>query len=413
VTDRLPRSADVVVIGGGVVGMSVALELVQSGRQVLLIDRGRLGAASTSKNAGGIRHQFYQDANILAAQETVARVRRLSAEHSLDLGYRQVGYLLMYHTEAQRARLAEGVVRQNELGVDTRFIDVDEIKTLAPDVQTEGVLGACFGPHDGFFDPPALAEALREIVLRSAVTVVEDARVTAIEVSNGRITSVTTSAGAVSPGVVVNAAGAWAPPISRLYGESLPIAARRSQVFIMENVPPLAPQMPHTFDCEARFYVRTHGVDVWSGAAFKPVLDEAPPGPGLDVDWLEATELARRIGERIPILAGRSFTRAWAGVIEVTADDNPILGWVHHDNMYSAAGFSGHGMCVGMGLAPSIAGEINHTEPPIPLDIYRLDRFAAGTPSRTEGLWLRERPSRFEEWLAPLSDATTTVGSAP
>jgi sarcosine oxidase, subunit beta len=108
------------------------------------------------------------------------------------------------------------------------------------------------------------------------------------------------------------------------------------------------------------------------------------------------------------VLAGRTFDRAWAGVIEVTADDNPIIGAGPFENIYTAAGFSGHGMCIGLGLASSITAEINGAEPEIPLDIYRIDRFAGRGPARTEGLWLRERPSRYEEWLAP-----TTAVAAP
>ncbi len=404
-TTSVPASAEIVIVGGGVIGMSLALELSRSGREVALIDRERLGAASTSLNAGGVRHQFYQDANILASSRTVEQLQRWQYEDGIDLGYRQVGYLLMYQTEGQRARLAEGVVRQNALGVGTTFIGTDEIAELAPDVQTEGILGACFGPEDGYFDPPSLAEHLRSLVLASDVQVCEDTVVTGVRLTGDRVAALQTGGGEIAPETVVNAAGAWGPSIAQLWGETLPIIPRRSQVFVIDDAPQLAPQMPHTFDCEARFYLRAHGGELWSGAAFKPILDEVPAKGELDVNWQEAEELARRVGSRVPVLEGRRFNRAWAGVIEVTADDNPIIGRGAKQNVYTAAGFSGHGMCVGIGLAASIAAEINGQTPDIPLDIYRLDRFAGAGPNRTEGLWLRERPSRIEEWLAPMPDA--------
>ncbi|OKI63368.1 NAD(P)/FAD-dependent oxidoreductase [Micromonospora sp. CB01531] len=393
------RGYEVVVVGGGVVGMSVALELDAAGTDVLLVDRDRLGGASTSRNAGGVRHQFYQDANILAALETSARLRQLVAEDG-PVDYRQVGYLLLYTDDAQRDRLAEGVVRQNALGVDTRMIAPDEIAEIAPDVDLDGVLGACFGPTDGYLDPILLAAALRNRVLRSGVRVLEGTAVHRIESDGDRATGVVTAVGTIPAGTVVNCAGAWAPTLARSYGGDLPIVPRRSQVFVMADVPPLSPTMPHTFDCGSRFYVRPHQRDVWSGAAFKPILDEAPPTPGMAAEWVEAEELARRVGRRVPALAGRPFTRAWAGVIEVTPDDNPVLGWTHLANVYSAAGFSGHGICIGMGLAPSIGAEIRGGEPAIPLGIFRPQRFSDGSPAKLEGLWLQARPSRYEQWLA-------------
>ncbi len=394
---ELPQTTDVLVIGGGIAGMAIALELRARGSQVTIVDRARLGSGSTSRNAGGIRHQFYQDANIEAAKASIEWVRRIQ-DDGVDVGLRQVGYLLMYATQAQGARLAEGVAKQNAHGVATRMIGVDEIAEIAPDVRADGMLGACFGPDDGYFDPPSLAEALRARTVAAGVQVVEDAAVVSMRVESGRVSAVETSRGVVAPGVVINAAGAWAGAIAAMHGSSLPIVPRRSQIFVMENVPPLADGMPHTFDTEARFYVRRHGADIWSGAAFKPILDEAPPSQGLEPDWTEAELLAERVGGRVPALAGRRFDRAWAGVIEVTPDDNPVIGWSTPENVYVAAGFSGHGMCVGIGLAASVAAEVLGDVVPIPLDDFRIARFAAEGHAGGEGLWLQERPSRFEQW---------------
>lgn len=406
----MPTSADVLVVGGGIIGMTLALELQARGSQVVLVDRARLGSGSTSLNAGGVRHQFYQDANIRAAQATVDLLSAFQSRYGVDIGFRQVGYLLMFCTGGQRDRLQEGVERQNALGVDTRMISVDDVAQLAPDVDTEGLLGACYGPADGYFDPPSLAEGLRTAVLGAGVVVVEGVEVTDIESMGERVTAVRTSAGRISVGQVVNAAGAWAPTVARLYGGSLPIAPRRSQVFVMEGgASVLAPDLPHTFDTQSRFYVRRNGQAVWSGAAFKPFLDEAPRTQDLAPDWTEAELLAHRVGSRFPALAGRPFTRAWAGVIEVTADDNPIIGFEDFENMYVAAGFSGHGMCVGPGLAASMASELVGELPAISLDGFRLDRFGDEL-AKGEGLWLKERPSRFEEWAAEPEPASA-VGS--
>lgn len=404
-------TTDVLVIGGGIIGMALALALRDAGRDVTIVDRAGLGSGSTSRNAGGVRHQFYQEANIRAAIATVQFFRALQDDHGFDIGLRQVGYLLMFATQAQRSRLQQGVERQNALGVRTRMVSTEDIAELAPDVRTEGLLGGCFGPDDGYFDPPSVAAALRELVIGSGARILEDTEITGMSVRGDRIRTVDSSRGALTADVVVNAAGAWAGAIARMHSDSLPIVPRRSQVFVMTDAPPLHPQLPHTFDTQARFYVRRHGADIWSGAAFKPILDSAPATQGLDADWTEASLLAERVGHRIPALAGRRFTRAWAGVIEVTRDDNPIIGRHGPDNMYVAAGFSGHGMCVGPGLVPSIAAELNGTTPEIPLDDFRIGRFGGDGPAQAEGLWLHERPSRFEQWAAD-ADQVPVVGGA-
>lgn len=409
-TDQ-PTGAEVLVVGGGIVGMSLARDLQARGRQVLLVDRARLGSGSTSLNAGGVRHQFFQEPNIRAASTTVQTYRDFRDRHGIDIGFRQVGYLLMFATPGQRDRLEQGVRVQNALGVDTRMVSVDEIADIAPDVDRSGIIGACFGPHDGYFDPPSLAAALREVCLREGVPVLEGTEVTGVETSAEKITAVVTPAGRIEVTTVVNAAGAWAPALAGLYGSTLPITPRRSQVFVMEGVDTLSPDLPHTFDTQSRFYLRRHGTSIWSGAAFKPYLDEAPATQDLTADWTEAELLATRVGERVPSLRGRSFTGAWAGVIEVTADDNPIIGFEHYQNCYVAAGFSGHGMCVGPGLASSMGAEICEETPEIPLDGFRLARFGSAV-AKAEGLWLKPRPSRFEEWAAP-ADAMAPSAASP
>jgi sarcosine oxidase subunit beta len=202
------------------------------------------------------------------------------------------------------------------------------------------------------------------------------------------------------PAVVVNAAGAWAPGLAARYGDTLAITPRRSQIFVMEHTPPLARDMPHTFDSDAMVYVRIDGAGIRSGSAVKPIIPDPPPA--LEADWREADELQRRVAHRVPSLRASRFTRAWAGLIEVTADNNPILGWSGAvENVYTAAGFSGHGMCLAPGLAPSIAAEIVRESPEMPLDFYRAGRLAQPDALQHESLWLTtHRPTDIDEWVA-------------
>lgn len=396
-------SSDVLVVGGGIAGMLIARELRGLGASVTLVERGRLGTASSALNAGGVRQQFFQEENVRAAMATVAFLAAFRAEHGIDIGFRQHGYLYLYSTGEQRDRLQEGLGTQNAAGVPSRLVTLDEVRELAPAVNTEGLLGGCYGPTDGYLNPRVLMPAVAEITRRSGVTVAEDTPVTALAIAGDRVTGAVTAAGTFTAGLVVNAAGAWAPAVAAQYGGSLPITPRRSQVFAIDSAPGLPAQMPHSFDLSGGFYVRPAGEGAWSGAAFKPVLDVAPAT--LDAQWVEAGELHRRLGRRVPVLAGQEFSRAWAGVIEVTPDDNPIIGWTGPAGLYTTAGFSGHGMCIAPGIAGPAAAEILGADVDVDLDLYRPERFQPGATPRPEGMWLSERPTEFAQWAAPATEA--------
>ena len=130
--------SDVLVIGGGIAGMLIARELRGLGASVTLLERGRLGEASSALNAGGVRQQFFQEENIRAAMATVAFLTAFRAEHGIDIGFRQPGYLYLYSTGAQRDRLQEGLTAQNAAGVPSRLVTLDEVSELAPAVSTGG-----------------------------------------------------------------------------------------------------------------------------------------------------------------------------------------------------------------------------------------------------------------------------------
>ena len=393
-------ACDVLIVGGGVAGSSIAYELRARGAQVVMVDRGRVGGASSGLNAGGVRHQFFHPPNIRAAKATIALMREFRDRFGVDIAFRQVGYLFVYSREAQEARFRQAVATQNACGVPSRLIGLDEVHALAPEVSLEGLRGGCFGPTDGYLDPRAVTEGLARAAQERGARVLEDAEVRSMEVAGGRVTSVVTNRERFAPGVVVNAAGAWAPGLAARYGDTLAITPRRSQIFVMEQTPPLHRDMPHTFDSDAMVYVRIDGAGIRSGSAVKPIISDPPPA--IEADWREADEIQRRVAHRMPSLRASRFTRAWAGLIEVTADNNPILGWSGAvENVYTAAGFSGHGMCLAPGLAPSIAAEIVRERPELPLDFYRAARLARPDALQHESLWLTtHRPTDIDEWVA-------------
>lgn len=393
---RQATAADVVVIGAGIVGMLVARELSIRGASVALMDQRGLGSASSVLNAGGVRQQFFQEENIGAAVRTVSFLAGFAAGHGIDISFRQNGYLYLYTTERQQERLRTAVAAQNALGVPSRLVGTDEICELVPGIATADLLGGCFGPTDGYLDPKVLVAAIAKITRRSGVAIYEGTRATGLEIIGDRVTAVVTTVGRYAAGAVVNSAGAWAPAVAALHGGSLPIRPCRSQVFAISEAPTLSPRLPATFDLSRGFYVRPAGSAVWSGSGFKPALASAPLT--LEAQWLEADELHRRLVVRLPELAGSRFSDAWAGVLEVTPDYNPIIGWTGPANLYTAAGFSGHGICIAPGLAAYIAEEILGDYANEALGLYRPDRFSSGVPPRPEAMWLTEPPLEFSAW---------------
>jgi sarcosine oxidase subunit beta len=391
-------TCDVLIIGAGIAGVSIAHELRARGADVVVVDRGRVGAASSALNAGGVRHQFFHEPNIRAAQATIALMQRFQEIFGVDIGFQQVGYLFLYSQAAQETRFRTAVARQNACGVPSRLIGLDDVRALAPDVSLDGIRGGCFNPTDGYLDPRAVMGGFEKAARKRGARLVEGAQVTGVEVSGRRAVSVRTTGGDFAAGVVVNAAGAWAPGVAALYGDTLPITPQRSQIFVMEHTPPLTRTMPHTFDADAMVYIRIDGDGIRAGSGVKPLVPDPPPT--LEADWRETVELQRRVARRIPALASSTFTQGWAGLIEVTPDNNPILGWSPVDNVYTAAGFSGHGMCIAPGLAPAIAAEVLRQAPERPLEFYRPVRFARPDALLRESLWLADRLTDISRWTA-------------
>jgi sarcosine oxidase subunit beta len=240
-------------------------------------------------------------------------------------------------------------------------------------------------------DPNSMVAGYAAAARRAGVTILQDSPVTAVETAGGRVTGVRAGSAAIACDVLVNAAGAWSSGIARLYGASLPITPRRNQIFVVDQAPAPGRHLPLTIDLTTGFYLHSEGEGIVSGLAEAPEVPDAPATLG--VDWDELPILVERLIHRLPQLEAANVTHAWAGLIETTPDDNPVVGWTHLANVYTVAGFSGHGMSLAPGLAPHIAAEVRGGTPSLPLDIYRLERFESGTVE-PEGVWGGEGISR-------------------
>jgi sarcosine oxidase, subunit beta len=380
------RTCDVLVVGAGVAGTALALELAGRGHRVVLADRAGVCAGSSGLNAGGLRVQFGQESNIRAAAATIRRVAGLREELGEDVAFRRTGYLFLFDTAEHGALLEGAVAAQNAWDQPTRVVGRAEIAELVPGLRTDDLLGAAYSPTDGYVDPRAVVTALGRAAARAGVEIVEGFEVTGATIAGQRVTSVTSARGErISAAVVVNAAGAWAPGLAARWGGDLPIRPTRAQAFVWDRAPVGGRLTPLTIDYGQGVYFHSEGRGLLSGISERTEQAGAPPW-SVEPDPAWVPEVHRRLAHRLPEMADARLAHSWAGFIEATPDDNPVIGWTHHENVYTIAGFSGHGMCLAPGLAPEAAREIGGEPARLRMDLYRLDRFEKGT-SEAETVW--------------------------
>jgi sarcosine oxidase, subunit beta len=350
----------------------------------LVAERGAVCSGSSGLNAGGLRHQFTQPVSVSAAKETIARMATFEEEFGIDPAFRQAGYLFLHAGGRQAETLRRAVAAQNAQGVATRMITNQELSELVPGINTEDLEGAAYGPADGYMDPSSMVAGYAAGARRAGVRILQDSPVAAIASSGGRATGAQLHGRSVAFDVLVNAAGAWAPVVARLYGGELPIKARRNQIFVLDRSPAPGRHLALTIDLTLGLYFHSEGPGLVAGNGEAPEVPDAPAA--LACDWDELPLLVERITRRLPGLENAGVSHGWAGLIETTPDDNPVVGWTHLDNVYTMAGFSGHGMSLAPGLSPHAATEVRGGTPRLPLDVYRLDRFQRGDVE-PEGVW--------------------------
>lgn len=379
-------AADVVIVGGGCMGCSVAWHLAERGiTNVVLIEReAQLATGSTGKNAGGVRHQFSHPANIELSKESIAMMARFEEITGAPIDFHQDGYLFLLSRAAQVETFKTNVALQQRHGIDVRWVSHDDIRELAPGLDLSGVKGATYCPQDGVADPNGVTMGFARGAAAKGVEIVRESEVTGIRLSGHRISDVRTSKGTISTPVVVNAAGPWAKSIGRFTGVDVPVEPERRHIFIAS--PPgggswddvrHAGRVPASkilvIDFDTTFYFHREG----GGLLFGMGDPDEQPGFDITVRWDFLPKVIEVAIQRLPALADAAVSHAWAGLYEMTPDHNPIIGpSVDVDGFYTIAGFSGHGFqhapAAGRILADMIAGR----DPQFDVAPFELDRFS-------------------------------------
>ncbi len=369
-------SADVVIVGGGVIGASIAYHLSLRGAgRVIVLERDRLGSGSTGKNAGGIRLQFSTEVNVRLSQRALPRLEAFKDEMGVDPAFHQVGYLFLITEERDVAPFERSLALWHRLGVPAKRLNAAEAQVLFPELRVDDVRFATFCGKDGYADPNSILQGYVARARDRGVEFREGAEVTGIELDGGRVAAVRAAGDRIACPTVIDAAGAWGARIGAMAGVALPIAPLRRHIFVTAPVPGLDREFPLTIEFASGLYFHRE-----SGGVLLGMADPAD-GPGFDdsVNWDFLPTVVERALERLPILERATVKTGWAGFYEDTPDKHPILGTIDEvPGFISAAGFSGHGLmhapAAGEVIAQVVCGE------PTSVDItaLRFDRFAKG-----------------------------------
>jgi sarcosine oxidase subunit beta len=378
----VPRVAEIVVVGGGAIGASIAYHLARRGmRDVVLLERATMGAGSTSKAAGGIRVQFATRVEIELSLRSIAFFERFEAEMGVPCDYRQEGYLFLLADTAQVARFRRNVELQRSLGADVRLISPAEAQAIVPDLRVDDLAGAAWGPGDGHASPHDVVQAYAAQARARGVRILEGVAVTAIERAGDRVATVVTPQGRIATGRVVNAAGPQAGLIGRMVGLDLPVEPRRRHIFVTDAFDGVRHPLPLVIDVSTGFYCRSE-----QQAVLMSPGDVGPAGAtGVGVDWGMLEPTVAKAVRRVPALERARIRHAWAGLRPLTPDGHAILGWAPGvEGMLPAVGFGGHGFQHSPSVGEAAAELLLDGRTTVDLHDLRLARFGSPYNRRDE-----------------------------
>lgn len=342
----MQQAADVVIIGAGVVGSSIAYHLIEAGcRNILLLEREQhQGKGSTGKSMGGVRAQFSTELNIRLSLFSIEFFRTYDERLGYPSGYKPQGYLFLGTNEKHLDYLRTTYELQRATGLKTvTQVGAAEVAEMMPQLKTDDVVGGNFCSTDGFVDPYSLMNGFTSYALARGARILRECEVTGIERDAQGVSGVVTSKGTIATRNVVNAAGAWAAPIARLIGVDLPVSPLRRMLVPTEPTNLIPHTAPMVVDMSTGFHFRPEGAGIllaWNDVAETPGYKTSFDPAFIEKVLMHAVERLPGL-EEVPV----NPRRAWAGLYEMTPDHYPVLGPDPQvKGFFYANGFSGHGV---------------------------------------------------------------------
>jgi sarcosine oxidase subunit beta len=371
---------DVVVVGGGIVGVSSAYYLAARGADVTLLEKASLGSGSTDRAAGGIRAQFSTTPSIELSKRSIEVWERFEEEFHTDIEYRRPGYMYLARTDETADRLRGAIPFQNDHGVESEFLAPEEAVEYVPGLRTEAYVGTAYCPTDGFADPHLGLQGFSRAATGAGAEIRTGVEVTDLDVEDGRV-RVETTDGAYDPEYVVVAAGSWSARVAGMAGVDLPVSPRRRQAMVVDPESPVPESNPLVTDLDAGCYFRPErDGKALVGGHFDEADPEQDPDryrTSTDLDWtVEAIEEVSGVADYFG--PDTEILRGWAGLYAVTPDHHPIIE-ESRPGLVVATGFSGHGFMQSPATGQVVAELVLDGEArTVDVSPLRADRFERG-----------------------------------
>ncbi len=367
------RTAEVAIIGGGIMGASTAYYLAKRGvSDVVILEKDLLAQASTGLSVGGIRQQFSHPANIRLSQKSVRVYEDFEEELGVDINFRQVGYLFLAQEDETWNDFLSSIKTQRQHNVLVEVLSAEEIKQLWPYLNVSDLKGGTFGPKDGYADPYLAAMGFANLARKLGVRIEERTKVTGIKIERGRVEGVETTKGPISSPVVVNVAGPWAGEVALMAGLDLPAKPYRRQVFITKSFEAIPKPVPMIIDQDVTFYFKGEEPGILMGMSNPD--EPSSFNINMDRDFLE--KVIEAAVHRAPILEKAEILRGWGGLYTITPDQNPIIGEMPSaEGFFCAIGFSGHGFQQAPAVGLILSELILNGQTDFDLKPFAYDRF--------------------------------------
>jgi glycine/D-amino acid oxidase-like deaminating enzyme len=342
----MAKIADVVIVGAGIVGSSIAFHLTEAGcKNVLVIEReSRQGLGSTGKSMGGVRAQFATDVNIRMSLYSIPFLARFEEATGRPSGYKPHGYLFMATNEWHMDYLRKNSQRQKALGLkNVELLKPEDIRKVLPQLRSDDIIGGSLCTTDGFVDPESVMNGFMARAVDRGAELWRGTEVTGIYADHGVVSGVLTSNGGVAAPIVVNAAGPWASGIARMAGVDLPVQPLRRMLVPTEPFPGLPERLPMMIDMSTGWHFRQEGLGLLMAWAHP----DQEPGFRADFEPTYIERILTHAANRVPAFANLEVNprRCWAGLYEMSPDHHSILGPAPDvRGFFLANGFSGHGV---------------------------------------------------------------------
>lgn len=383
----MEKTAEIVIIGGGIIGTSIAYHLAQKkAKGVVLLEKGMLGEGSTAKCAGGIRAQFSTEINIRFSLESLRTWNHFREIMETELDFKRVGYLFLASTEEEWAVFQSNSDLQHEFGIPVELLSPGEIQHRWPYLRVDDLRGGNFCVRDGYAGPYEALSGFVRGARRAGVKIFEETEVTRILRNGNQVAGVRTPRGDISSPIVVNAAGPYAGEVGKMAGVEVPVQPYRRQLFFTGPFPHIPDPIPLVIDFHRGWYFRREG----AGLLISGPKDNFPSF-NLNVDYDAMVEVAENSMYRVPVMEKAEIDHGWAGSYEISPDNHAILGeFPGLKGFFLANGFSGHGFqhspAVGKIMAQLIIGE----KTSIDISCLCVERF-------TKGELIREPMTAFKD----------------